>query len=147
MNSKRLLKSPWFFILIAAILGLVLPSLLSGGDGYTSVKTSVALAQLQDGNVKSATIKDKEQLLELTLNNGIDPTGDGKQKVSKIETSYPADASQAIFDKVSAAAGANQGQGSSGTGFDTKVTKDASWASLLISLYRSPCCCFWFLFH
>lgn len=80
MNSKRLLKSPWFFILIAAILGLVLPSLLSGGDGYTSVKTSVALAQLQDGNVKSATIKDKEQLLELTLNNGIDPTGDGNRR-------------------------------------------------------------------
>lgn len=133
MKTKRFLKTPWFYIVIAAIVALILPSILTGSNGFTTAKTSVVLAQLKDGNVKSAIIKDKEQTLEVTLKNKVDPTGDGKTTVNKLTTSYPATAGPEIFNEVKAAAG-GQTNAKAGEGFDTKVTQDNVLFSVLLNI-------------
>lgn len=133
MKNKRFYRSPWFFILIAAVIALVLPSLLSGGDSYTSVKTSVAIGQLQDGNAKSVNIKDKEQSLDIILDKAIDPTGDGKEKVTKITTSYPATAGPAIFNEVRDSLG-DSAAASKSSGFTTTVTQQSLLVSMLMSI-------------
>ncbi len=133
MKNKRFYRSPWFFILIAAVIALALPSVLSSGDSYTSVKTSVAIGQLQDGNAKSVNIKDKEQSLDIILKKAIDPTGDGKEKVSKITTSYPATAGTEIFNAVRDSQG-DSATASKSSGFTTTVTQQSVLVSMLISI-------------
>ncbi|MDQ1733590.1 MAG: cell division protease FtsH [Pseudonocardiales bacterium] len=89
MDRKRIVRSPMLWIVVAVILVLVVPQLMSGGSSYKSVKTSEALSQITSGNVKSATIHDKEQSVDLDLKSPFN----GKTKIS---ASYPADYSQTL---------------------------------------------------
>ncbi|GAB3293459.1 ATP-dependent zinc metalloprotease FtsH [Epidermidibacterium keratini] len=133
MKNKKLVKSPWFFMLVAALVALIISSFLGGGGDYTEVKTSVALGQLEDGNAEAVNVKDKEQVLEITLKEPIDPTGDSDETVSKISTKYPAGASGQIFDAVRNAQGTSP-DAEPGTGFDTTVTQESVLFSILISI-------------
>jgi cell division protease FtsH len=126
MNRKRILRSWWLWAVVGLIGFLVLPSLLSSSSSYHGVDTSQAIAQITSGNVASATIKDKEQSLELTLNTAFDGH-------TKISASYPSDATSTIFNDLSAA---QTKATASGAKFDftTKVTKGNTWVSILVSL-------------
>lgn len=102
------------------VLIFVLYSFLSDETrGYSQKSTSVALAQIDQGNVSSAIIDDKEQRVRLTLKAPIDGE-------SKIYAQYPYDATGRVFTAVEDAKLAN--------GFDTKVSSDSSIFSLLIYL-------------
>ncbi len=118
MDRKRIARSWWLWGLVILIAVFVLPSLLSGGDGYHSVTTSQALAQVDTGNVTKAVLHDKEQTLELQLKKPLDGH-------TKIKTSYPADATRPIFDEI---------KGKAGVDLSTKVSKDNPWLSLLFTL-------------
>jgi cell division protease FtsH len=122
MDRRRLFRSWWLWAIVIIFAIFVLPSVISGGSTYKSVNTSVAYAQIDSGNFTSATIKDKEQQLQLNLKTPVNGS-------TKISTSYPADASSTIFNKLTAETGAN-----SGRTFTTKVTKSNTWVSVLISL-------------
>ena len=87
--------------------------------GYVPQQTSVALSQLSDGNVTSATIDDKEQRLRLTLAQPVDGA-------TQIYSTYPAGATQEIFADV-------QKANISG-GYNTTVTSESTLFSLLIYL-------------
>src|SRR5699024_757816 len=92
----------------------------TGGSGeYKQVDTSVAVAQLDSGNVDSATMLDKEQQLQLTLKQPADGTDDK----TKIVAEYPAGAAESLFDKV---------QNSGATDYDTTVTQENWFTSLLV---------------
>ena len=91
MDLKRGARSWWVWGAVAVIAFLVISSLYSRGDGYTSVKTSDAVSQITSGNVVTATLHDKEQSLDLTLKNAINGH-------KKIKTSYPTDATLTIFN-------------------------------------------------
>ena len=119
MDRKRLARSPILWIAVAVILLFALPQMLSGNSSYKSVKTSEALAQISAGNVKTATIHDKEQTLDLDLKTPFN----GK---SKISASYPSDASLTIFNEARAKVGAE--------GLVTKVSKENALVSILLSL-------------
>ena len=80
MDRKRIVRSWWLWAIVAVIAFFVLSSAFSGGDGYKSVKTSVAVAQLKAGNVKTATLNDKSQTLQLELKKAVD----GKTKIKTI---------------------------------------------------------------
>jgi cell division protease FtsH len=97
----------------------VVNPIVSSGDDYHSVNTSEAVAQISAGNVAKAVIHDKEQSLDLDLKNAVDGH-------AKISTSYPADATQSIFNDL-------QGKVPS-DGFTTQVSKSNGWLSLLFSL-------------
>ncbi|MBA3278057.1 MAG: ATP-dependent metallopeptidase FtsH/Yme1/Tma family protein [Geodermatophilaceae bacterium] len=120
MERKRLIRSPWLWVGLAVLLFFVVQPLFSGGGDFTEVKTSVALEQLESGNVSEATINDKEQTLELTLESPVDGA-------SEITASYPLEASDEVFDLVRNAEG-------SGSQFDTSVSQDNIFISILLSL-------------
>jgi cell division protease FtsH len=82
----------------------------------------VVLTQLQNGNVKQATLQDKEQRLLLTLNS---PT-DGS---TKIQTQYPSLATPQIFTALRDAQPKMDAQG-----WSTQVTQESFLTSMLIYL-------------
>jgi cell division protease FtsH len=122
MNRRRILRSWWLWAAVILFCFLVLPSLLAGGSDYKSVDTSQALAQVQDKNVTKAIFEDKEQTLQLTLKTAVDGH-------TKIQTQFPAASSDEIFAQLQKAKTTN-----SGLDFQTKVTHDNTWLSLLVSL-------------
>ncbi|HEY2271462.1 MAG TPA: ATP-dependent zinc metalloprotease FtsH [Jatrophihabitantaceae bacterium] len=117
MNRKRILRSWWLWAAVILFAFLILPQILSGGSGYHSVDTSVAIKQITSGNVASATQEDKEQVIQLTLKSAY-------QGNTKISTSYPANSANAIFSDLQR----------HGTSFNVKVTKENAWLSVLVSL-------------
>ncbi len=119
MDKKRLLRSPLVWIAVVLVLYLTYSFFADETRDYVAQPTSVALAQLQDGNVKQATIDDKEQRLRLDLNNEVDGA-------TQIYTSYPAQAADQIFDDVQAA--------NIPDGYNTTVTSESTLFTLLIYL-------------
>lgn len=88
----------------AIILAIVAFSFFANGDrGYAEVDTSVALAQVDAGNVKEAQIEDREQQLRLTLKDPVAPEADA-DPTDKLLAKYPERAADQIFDRVAAAA-------------------------------------------
>jgi cell division protease FtsH len=118
MDRRRIVRSPLFWIVVAAILFFAMNGLFRGNGGFSEVDTSTALAQIDAGNYSKVTINDKEQTLDLTLNSAVD----GKTKIS---TSYPANSSDDIFNVL---------QQKKDKAFTTKVSKDNVLLSLLFSL-------------
>ena len=70
MDFKKILRGPVFWIAIAIIFVLVGSSLISGVGAPEEVDTSAAISEISDGNVDTATITDRDQILELVLKNG-----------------------------------------------------------------------------
>src|ERR1700712_470689 len=118
MDRKRLARSPILWIAVAVLLLIGLPQLLSGGSSYKSVKTSDALQQITSGNVKTATIHDKESSIDLDLKAPFN----GKTKIS---ASYPSDFTSTLTNDLVK---------SSGTVFNTKQSKENALVSILLSL-------------
>src|SRR6266545_1171904 len=97
MDRKRLFRSWWLWAVVIIFAIFVLPSVLSGGSDYHAVNTSQALAQIKAGNVSKAVMHDKEQSLTLELKSA---AAGGHTKIS---ASYPADATQTIFNDLKSA--------------------------------------------
>jgi cell division protease FtsH len=70
VNFKKILRGPVFWIAIAIIFVLVGSSLISGVGAPAEVDTSVAISEISGGNVDTATITDRDQVLVLVLKNG-----------------------------------------------------------------------------
>jgi cell division protease FtsH len=70
VNVKRFLRGPIFWIAMAVIFVLVGSSLISGIGAPEEIDTGEAVAQITNGNVDTATLIDRDQVLELTLKNG-----------------------------------------------------------------------------
>src|SRR3954462_1171308 len=121
MERKKIFRSVWFWVVIVVLVALTFSTLFTGKGGYQQVSTSTALAQFQDGNVKSATINDKEQTLDLELKKPVEGS-------DKVTASYPLGGADDVFGIVSGTA-----QGSEGVKFDTNVTQDSLLVSLLVS--------------
>jgi len=117
MDRKRLARSPILWIAVAVVLLIALPQLLSSGSAYKSVKTSDALSQITSGNVKTATIHDKESVVELDLKAPFN----GKTKIS---ASYPSDFTLALTNDLLKTDGA----------VATKQSKENALVSILLSL-------------
>jgi cell division protease FtsH len=70
MNVKRLFRGPIFWVGLVVLLVLVGTSIVSSLGGPTQVDTSQAVSDIQSNRVESATIIDRDQVLELTLRSG-----------------------------------------------------------------------------
>ena len=70
MNVKRLFRGPIFWVGIVVLLVLVGSSIVSGLGGPTQVDTSQAISDIQNNRVASATIVDRDLVLDLTLRDG-----------------------------------------------------------------------------
>ncbi|MEU7689994.1 ATP-dependent zinc metalloprotease FtsH [Microbispora hainanensis] len=72
MDLKRFTRGPLLWILGIVLLLLLVTTMFGGGGNYTTADTSTVVQQIQQGNVKSATVVDKDQRVELTLNRPIE---------------------------------------------------------------------------
>src|SRR5947209_11515842 len=118
MDRKRLLRNPLLWIVALLLVYYAFSTLFNSTRDYTQVDTSVALAQITDHNVASATIDDKEQQLQLDLNNPVNGS-------SKVISYFPSgNTVQEIYDSLK----------TSNVKFDTKVTQGSFWTQILIYL-------------
>ncbi|MGY1843223.1 ATP-dependent zinc metalloprotease FtsH [Modestobacter sp. SYSU DS0875] len=116
MERKKIFRSVWFWVLVVVALAFIGSSFFRGNDGYDEVSTSTALAQIETGNVTSATINTTEQTVDLDLENPVE----GSQQVS---ASYPVALEEDLVGLLRDA----------DDEFDTTVTQTSLLTSLLVS--------------
>ena len=120
MDKNRIFR----FAAIAGVVMLLLfvvTTLTDDSRSFREVDTSVAVAQLDAGNVTEAQIDDREQRLRLTLQDGIEV--EGEEDVTEVMAQYPARAADRMFEKVSGAEGVDK--------YTTNVTQDSFLMSML----------------
>ena len=119
MDRKRLLRNPLIWILAAILVYFTFSVLFDDTRGFKQEPTSVALAQIEGGNVREALIEDKEQRLRLTLNQPVDGS-------TQIITQYPIDSSSQILTALQ--------QASNKPEFNTTVRQESFLVTMLIYL-------------
>jgi cell division protease FtsH len=117
MDRKRLARSWALWIGVGLVLLILLPQFFAGGSNYKSVKTSDVVSQIVSGNVKSATLHDKESSIDLELKTAV--AGN-----TKISSSFPSAYTQTLSDDLTR----------SGAPWTTKQSKENILVSLLINL-------------
>lgn len=106
MNRKNVIRT-LTAIAVVLVLGWSFFYLSDDTRGYKPVDTSVAVAQIHAGNVKSAQIDDREQQLRLVLDKPIsDVKGTGKteksDKFDKVIAKYPTGYAVTLYDALAA---------------------------------------------
>jgi cell division protease FtsH len=86
MDVKRYFRGPFFWVALIIVGVLLITTLSSAAGGFKKVDTSVAIAAIEQGQVKQAKIIDRDQRLELTLKSGADVPGAGG--ATKIQADY-----------------------------------------------------------
>ncbi|WP_051761694.1 ATP-dependent zinc metalloprotease FtsH [Microbispora rosea] len=84
MDLKRFTRGPLLWILGIVLLLLLVTTMFGGGGNYTTADTSTVVQQIQQGNVKSATVVDKDQRVELTLNRPIEVSGKSTDRIQAL---------------------------------------------------------------
>ena len=90
MNRKNVIRT-LTAIAVVVLLGWSFFYFSDDTRGYKPVDTSVAMAQINSGNVKSAQIDDREQQLRLTLNKGNKDTDNSDKVITKYPSGYAVD--------------------------------------------------------
>ena len=70
MNAKRILRSPFLWLGMAIVLAFVVGQSVSGAKAPKKVDTSTVITAIQKAQVKSATLVDREQRVEIVLKDG-----------------------------------------------------------------------------
>jgi cell division protease FtsH len=70
MDLKRIFRGWVLAILFVAIILVILYKLVNTGPQYKLMPTSQVVAAIQQGNVKSVTLTDVDQMIQLTTKNG-----------------------------------------------------------------------------
>ena len=117
MNRKNVIRT-LTVIAVVLLLGWLFFRISDDTREYTNVDTSVAVAQINDDNVTSAQIDDREQQLRLELKNGNSDTEDS----TKIITKYPTGYGVTLFEQLSA----------KGAKINTVVNQSSMLGTLLI---------------
>ncbi|MBI1376555.1 MAG: ATP-dependent zinc metalloprotease FtsH [Frankiales bacterium] len=89
MDIRRLLRGPIVWIGIAVLLVILASSLLTNVGGPKDVSSSVVVSAIQNGEVSSATLTDRDQLIQVTLDKAITlPDGSTVGVGDKIRAQY-----------------------------------------------------------
>ncbi|WP_229052280.1 ATP-dependent zinc metalloprotease FtsH [Aeromicrobium sp. Leaf350] len=67
MNVKQILKGPWLWIIVIALVVIGILQFSSSSDGYREVKTSTMVTYLETDKIKELTFIEGEQRIEATL--------------------------------------------------------------------------------
>ncbi|ETK35355.1 ATP-dependent zinc metalloprotease FtsH [Microbispora corallina] len=81
MDLKRFTRGPLLWILGIVVLLLLVTTMFGGDGNYTTADTSTVVQQIQQHNVKNATVVDKDQRIELTLKSPIDVAGKSTDRI------------------------------------------------------------------
>ncbi len=121
MDRKRLARNPLIWVLLLVVAYFAFNLFSNGTRDYHQVKTSQAITQIKQGNVAKATINDKEQKLQLTLEHKVDGH-------KKIITEYPSGEAAPIFHALT-----TQKNNQNAT-VDTEVHQQSIWSQILVFL-------------
>src|SRR5690349_15702432 len=127
MERTRFFRRPVVWIILVIIGVIALSSFFTSGPSYQRVDTSVAQDRLNQPGIKKVVIKDKEQTLQIELAN---PERFAGKTTDKIETQYPYESTNAIWQDVQEAKTAGRITGT----INTTVSGDNILFSLLINL-------------
>ncbi|TDC52326.1 ATP-dependent metallopeptidase FtsH/Yme1/Tma family protein [Actinomadura sp. KC345] len=119
MDVKRYFRGPLLWILLFGLLVALLMWGINPGPSYEKVDTSKVVQEINAGQVKSAKIIDKDQRIELTLNNG-----------EHQETSWVGGQGHQLQQALQKQADAGKLSG----GYDVEVPQQSFFMSLLFSL-------------
>src|ERR1700683_4455678 len=95
MNRKNVIRT-LTAIAVVLLLGWSFFSFSDDPRGFKPVDTSVAMAQIKGGNVKSAQIDDREQQVRMTLKSA----ANGTEGSDKIITHFPTGYAVPLFDQL-----------------------------------------------
>ncbi|WP_062906423.1 ATP-dependent zinc metalloprotease FtsH, partial [Mycobacterium avium] len=98
MNRKNVIRTITA-IAVVVLLGWSFFYFSDDTRGYKPVDTSVAMAQINGDNVKSAQIDDREQQLRLTLKKGNGDTDNSDKVITKYPSGYAVDLFNALSAK------------------------------------------------
>jgi cell division protease FtsH len=70
MDVKRYFRGPLLLIVVAVLLLLVVLNYANAGSSYQQVDTSRIVSLIQNGQVSSAKITDKNQTIQVTTDSG-----------------------------------------------------------------------------
>src|SRR3982751_1299397 len=127
MERTRFFRRPVVWIILVIIGVIALSSFFTSGPSYQRVDTAVARERLNQPGIKNAVVKDKEQTLQIDL---AQPERFDGKTTDKIETQYPFQVTDDIWNQVNEAKAAGRITGT----INTTVSGDNILFSLLINL-------------
>ena len=118
MKKRNLLSGPIFWIVLAVAVFFAASQLVSSANGPEQVTTSKAMAAIESGQVKSAVVRDRDQLVVLTLVDG-----------SQVQAQYIIDQGMEFIGALQSA----EFEGQLTEGYDVEIAQDSIWITLLIN--------------
>src|SRR6202044_1086107 len=70
MDLKRYFRGPFVAVLVMLLVFFVVYEYASSGSSYTQTDTSRVVSLINQGDVKSALLTDKEQTIQITTKSG-----------------------------------------------------------------------------
>ncbi|NUS73038.1 MAG: ATP-dependent metallopeptidase FtsH/Yme1/Tma family protein [Corynebacteriales bacterium] len=122
MERTRFFRRPLFWIVLVILAALIVGPMLVGGDEYKKVDTSVALKELDDNNFTWVKIEDKEQTLKLRLKDEVEGS-------KRIQAQFPSGVSDDLLRQLREKQAKDPD-----IKYQTEVTQDSMWVSVLLSL-------------
>ncbi|MCX6402779.1 MAG: ATP-dependent zinc metalloprotease FtsH [Actinobacteria bacterium] len=118
MKKRNLLSGPIFWIVLAVAVFFAASQLVSSANGPEQITTSKAMAAIQAGQVESAVVRDRDQLVVLTLVDG-----------SQVQAQYIIDQGMEFIGALQSA----EFEGQLTEGYDVEIAQDSIWVTLLIN--------------
>jgi cell division protease FtsH len=125
-RTRGFFRRPFVWIILVIVGAIALSSFFTGGTEYTKVDTSVALAELTNGNAKTVVLEDREQNLQIVLERPITVEG---AETDHINANVPAMSTNEVFTELQ-----NQQDTGRIESFDIRYTKDNVLLSFLLNL-------------
>ena len=118
MKKRNFFSGPIFWIVLAVAVFFAASQLVSSANGPEQITTSKAMAAIESGQVKSAIVRDRDQVVVLTLTDD-----------SKVEAKYILDQGMEFIGALQSA----QFDGQLTDGYDVEIASDSIWVTLLIN--------------
>ena len=96
-QPARFTRRPLFWIIVAIVAVTIFGQISSGGNNFTKIDTSEAMAAITRGDVESAQIIDRDQVIQLVLKPGQAING-----ATRVEASYVTGQEPVLIDLLSA---------------------------------------------
>jgi cell division protease FtsH len=133
MKAKQVIRGPFFWVGLV-LLGFILFSQLASTSGtFKKVDTATVIAAITDNKVESALLVDRDQLIQVTLKNGVTIGG-----AKRVEASYIVREETQLIDLLIA----HQPPSS----WDVKVPSQSGFVSFLLTIAPIVLIAFIFLF-
>jgi cell division protease FtsH len=118
MKPRKFLRGPFLWITAAVVLLMIGSQLVSNANAPKVVDTWEVMSAIRSGKVSSAIVRDRDQIVEVTLTDGSKAQADfliaqGTEIIAALETAKSA--------------------GQLAKGYDVEVQRDSIWLTLLIN--------------